>query len=175
MKILLTALTLLTAINTAGVLYLVLRDDQRKLVRAPLPVSGAQTPETSAALPSYGQVEDGGSSVPFHERSVGEKISQASVIFTIRYEAKGGQMIGVVDRILKKADGTEFYYYDEGDHYAGAEFTPKEGESRGEGMVNFCLGSPALMSCGSSIHNGRVPGLGGINLEDFEALVENTK
>lgn len=83
-------------------------------------------------------------------------------------------MLGIVDRILKKSEGVHFHY-DEGDRYASADFTLEAGVQRGDGMVNFCLGNPASMSSGSSIHHGRIPGLGGIKIEEFIGLVEGAK
>ena len=159
MKKLLIMLTIATALNSIGIAYLIFREEAPNTTANSLV---SYVSERASDLESYNS---------FHDRPLHEKISQASVIFSMRYEPQGDKMIGVVDRILKKSSDIVFYY-EEGDHYAGSDFTPEENVSHGEGMVHFCLGNPATVVSGSSIHNGRIPGLGDIPINDFIKMVE---
>ncbi len=103
----------------------------------------------------------------FHELSIDEQIKEASVIALARYEpSPDGRMKAVIKEFLKKKPGTELYY-DVGDEYPSASYVPEENASRGDGLVIFFVGSPAMMRMSMSYTGNRIYSLGDIPLELF--------
>lgn len=103
----------------------------------------------------------------FHELSVDEQIKQASVIALARYEpVPDGKMKAVIREFLKKEPDATLYY-SIGDEYPSSSYYPKEGESRGDGLIIFFVGSPAMMRMSMSYSGDRILSLGDIPLQLF--------
>ena len=123
--------------------------------------------DSGPGMPPASRMWQEDSGPPFRELSVEDQIKSASVIALARYEpASDGRKKAVIKEILKKAPGTEFFYA-VGDEYPSGSYYPVEGSSRGDGLVIFFRGSPAMMRMSMSYTGDRIHSLGDIPLELF--------
>lgn len=102
---------------------------------------------------------------PFHELGLEEQIQKSSVIALARYEAApDGKMKAIVKEFLKK-DPNVTIYYNVGDEYPTSSYYPKDKISRGDGVVIFFTGSPAMMKMSMTYSGDRIHGLGDLPVE----------
>lgn len=107
------------------------------------------------------------SKLPFHELGIEDQIKYSSVIAVAKFQPESdGRMKAVISEILKFDKEAEFHYAI-GDEYRHSSYYPKEGESRGDGVVIFFVGSPADMRLAMSFHGDRIGGLGDMPMELF--------
>lgn len=105
--------------------------------------------------------------LPFYELPLEEKIARSSVIALARYQpAPDGRMRAVLTDLLKKDEGTQFFYQ-VGDEYSPGSYYPQEGRSHGDGMVIFFSGSPAMMKMSMSYFGDRIASLGDMPMALF--------
>lgn len=121
---------------------------------------------TSVPVPMEGAPDsDDGDSRQFYELPIEEKIEAASVIALARFEpAEDGRKKAVLKEILKKNEGTTFYY-DIGDEFGPLSRYPKENAGYGDGIIIFFEGSPAMMRSAMTFSGDRIAGLGDMPLE----------
>ena len=133
-------------------------------------------PELAPAVPSHmARMWEEDAGPPFHELPVEQQIATASVIALARYEpAPDGRLKAVIKEILKKTPGTEFYYA-VGDEYTSGSYYPVEGRNRGDGMVIFFKGSPAMMRMSMTYTGDRIHSLGDIPLQLFREKCDESK
>ena len=104
---------------------------------------------------------------PFHELPLEDQIKQSSVIVLVSYEAAAdGSMKAVIKEFLKKDPGITFFY-NTGDEYPAANFSPQKNISYGDGAVLFFTGSPAAMKLSISYSGNRIQGLDNLAYELF--------
>lgn len=103
----------------------------------------------------------------FHELTVEEKITEASVIALLRYEpVSDGKVKAVVREFLKKEPSVDIHY-DIGDEYPQASYYVSDKSDRGDGVILFFAGSPAEMLMSATYAGDRIRGLGDIPLQLF--------
>ena len=148
------ALAFLVVLATGLLVVPVTFTSAPRVVEGPLPSPVAETPRPSKP--------------EFHDLSVDERITQASAIALARYEpAPDGQQKAIITEFLKKEPDTEIYYK-VGDEFAMSSYYPKEGESRGDGVVIFFMGSPAEMRMAVGYRGDRIGGLADIPMNLFK-------
>ncbi|MEM7708111.1 MAG: hypothetical protein AAF358_21340 [Pseudomonadota bacterium] len=108
----------------------------------------------------------------FFDQTVEEQISSSTVIALTRYIDGPNGKISILDAILKRNPGTEFYY-EVGDQFPNSEYFSDPIDSRfGDGQVVFMSGSPATMRAAMSYRGERISNLGDMPLEVFLAKCE---
>ena len=123
------------------------------------------TQEQSTSLQPKSTTTTKKSPLSFHELSIDEQIQQSSAIAVARYEPTGsGQVDAIITEFLKK-DPTTSIYYNVGDKFPAASYTPKKNTNYGDGVVIFFTGSPASMRASMSFSGDRILGLGDLPLE----------
>ena len=101
----------------------------------------------------------------FHELPIEEQIKAASVIALASYEpGEDGRMKAVLKEFLKK-DPDVTFYYDLGDEHRPSSYYPKPNASRGDGVVIFFEGSPAMMRRAMSYSGDRIMTLGDMPMQ----------
>ena len=108
--------------------------------------------------------------VPLHELSPEKMVARSSVILLVTYLPEGARFKAVVAEFLKR-DPAATVYYSVGEEFPELSYTPKAGETCGEGQVVFLVGSPAEMRSSYSFSSGRIGGLGGMPLTTLRELV----
>lgn len=111
--------------------------------------------------------------VPLHELSPEKMVARSSVILLVTYLPERERFKAVVAEFLKR-DPAATLYYSVGDEFTELSYTPKGGETCGEGQVVFLVGSPAEMRSSYSFSNGRIGGLGGMPLTTLRDLVRGS-
>ena len=113
------------------------------------------------------------SSPPFYSLSIEEQIAEASAIALAKYEpADDGRMRATIVEFLKLKPGTTIHYA-VGDEYRGSSYYPSEDRNRGDGVVIFFTGSPAIMELSTSVYGDRITGLNDIPLALFREKCAN--
>ncbi len=101
-----------------------------------------------------------------------ELVARSSALMFITYIPDGKRYKAMVAEIVKRSPDV-LVYYSVGDEYKMLSYTPKQGESCGEGQAVFMVGSPAEMRLSYSFSDGRIQGLGGMPLEQLRALMKS--
>jgi hypothetical protein len=98
--------------------------------------------------------------LPFRGLGIDDQILHSSVIILAKYKpGADGKVRAVISDILKKEDGTEFYY-EIGDEYHDASYYPRDRTDYGDGSVIFFTGSPASIKMSMSYSGDRIRSLG---------------
>ncbi len=109
----------------------------------------------------------------FFEASIEERIEMASAIALARFEpSDDGRMRAIIHEYLKLEPGTELRY-EVGDEHPSSSYYPSEDRIKGDGLVIFFTGSPAIMKMSTSINGDRITGLSDIPLELFREKCTN--
>ena len=126
-------------------------------------LASSEQPSTSADPATQVRLE----TEPFHEMPIDAQIDRVSVIAIARFEQdEKGQPIAVLDEILKKDDGVDFYYT-VGEEMHSERFMAQRSHADSDGIVMFFVGSPARQKYSITYSGERISGLGDIPVRLF--------
>ncbi|MEM1143656.1 MAG: hypothetical protein AAGI88_13835 [Pseudomonadota bacterium] len=133
------------------------------VVLDPLSVD-AESNQTQAPEISWGPPGDGPG---FFDQTVEEQIASSTVIALTRYVDGPEGKISVLDAILKRTPGTDFYY-EVGGEFPSSDYFDEPIETwHGDGQVVFLSGSPAMIRASMSYRGERIRSLGDMPLRVF--------
>jgi hypothetical protein len=98
-------------------------------------------------------------------------IARSSAIMLVTYIPEGKRYKAIVAEFVKRSPNT-VVYYSVGDEYPTLSYTPKAGETCGEGQVVFMVGSPAEMRVSYSFTNDQISGFGDMPLKRLRELAK---
>lgn len=106
---------------------------------------------------------------PFHEGTIQERVEIATAITLAQYEkAPNGEMQAIITEILKAPTN---FQYSVGDEHVSGRYLPEAGQSRGDKLIVFFVGSPPRFAQSFSVYGDRIPGAGDMELQGFLELV----
>jgi len=106
-----------------------------------------------------------------HDMPLEQIIARSSAIMLVTYIPEGKRYKAIVAEFVKRSPNT-VVYYSVGDEYPTLSYTPKAGETCGEGQVVFMVGSPAEMRVSYSFTNDQISGFGDMPLKRLRELAK---
>jgi len=107
----------------------------------------------------------------FHEWPPERQIQSASVIALTIHRQENGRLTSIIAEILKQEPGVTFHYK-VGDEWERGSRTIEANTSYGDGEIIFFTGSPAMMRYSATHFDGRVPGMGDLQLRTLREMIE---